>query len=119
MAGRGWRVLAGSPGFLIRQLLCRARLTARGQVRSRRVGMSSRAIWARWVGPVSPVGRGNVRRPGGDAADQAQGLGEGDRVRVEVGGGGSHGQRADRVVHDQVRPDLLIGQVLPAADLLR
>ena len=38
---------------------------------------------------------GNVRRPGGGTADQAQGLGEGDAVGVEVGGrGGLGGQRA-------------------------
>ncbi len=32
VGGPWWRVLAGSPGFLIGYLLCRARLIARGQV---------------------------------------------------------------------------------------
>ena len=75
--------------------------------------MSSAAIWARWTGSRSVQSSGgNVRRPGGGAADQAQGLGEGDPVRVEVGGrGGFRGQRADRVVDDQVGPDLLMHQV--------
>jgi hypothetical protein len=39
-------------------------------------------------------------------------VGEGDPVGVEVGGGGgSGGQFADRVVHDEVGPDLLVDQV--------
>ena len=58
---------------------------------------------------ISPVLRGNVRRPGGGAADQAQGLGERDPVRIQVGcRGGLGGQRADRVVDDQIRPELLV-----------
>src|SRR5690242_6251165 len=75
--------------------------------------MSSRAIWARWTGSRSAQSAGgNVRRPGGGTADQAQGLGEGDPIRVEVGGrGGLRGQRADRVMDDQVGPDLLMHQV--------
>src|SRR5689334_4495607 len=75
--------------------------------------MSSRASSARWTGSRSAQSAGgNVRRPGGGAADQAQGLGEGDPVGVEVGGGGGfRGQRTDRVVHDQVGPDLLVNEV--------
>ena len=55
---------------------------------------------------------GNVRRPGRGTADQAQGLGERDLVRVQVGGSGRLGdERADGVVHDQVAVDLLVDQV--------
>ena len=61
---------------------------------------------------VSPVLRGDVRRPGGGAADQAERFGEGDPVWVQVGGCGRlGGQRADRVVDDQIGPDFLIDQV--------
>jgi hypothetical protein len=35
-----------------------------------------------------PVLRGNVRRTGGGAADQAQGLGEGNPVGIQIGGRG-------------------------------
>src|SRR4029450_6788969 len=75
--------------------------------------MSSKASSARWTGSRSAQSAGgNGRRPGGGAADQAQGLGEGDPVGVEVGGrGGLRGQRADRVVDDQVGPDLLMDKV--------
>src|SRR3979409_1336937 len=75
--------------------------------------MSSVAISPRWAGSRSfQSSGGNVRRSGGGTADHAQGLGEGDRVWVEVrGGGGSGGERADRVVHDQGGPDLLVHQV--------
>src|SRR6187401_2560072 len=75
--------------------------------------MSRVASRARWTGSRSVQSAGgNVRRPGGGAADQAQGLGERDPVRVEIGGrGGLRGQRADRVVDDQVGPDLLMHQV--------
>src|SRR5664279_3202553 len=58
------------------------------------------------------ISGGNVRRPGGGAADQTQGLGERDAVGVQVGGRGRlRDQRADRVVHDQVGVDLLVDQV--------
>src|SRR3954453_8279198 len=75
--------------------------------------MSSKASSARWTGSRSAQSAGgNGRRPGGGAADQAQRLGEGDPVRVEIGGrGGLRGQRTDRVVDDQVGPDLLMPQV--------
>src|SRR5664279_5066173 len=104
VAARVWRMLAGSPGFLTRYLLWRARFTARGQVRSVRSGMSSSAISVRWSGSLAAQSSGgNVRRPGGGAADQTQGLGERDAVGVQVGGRGRlRDQRADRVVHDQV-----------------
>src|SRR5262245_34713403 len=113
VAGPGWRVLAGSPGFLTRYWLCRARLTARGQVRSRRGGISRSAMSARCLGSWSAQSAGgNVRRAGGGAADQAQGLGEGNLVGVQVRGGGRlRGQGADRVVNDQVGPDFLVDQV--------
>ena len=67
----------------------------------------------RWSGRVAAQSAGgNVRRPGGGAADQAQGLGEGDPVGVQVGGGGRlRDERADRVVDDQVGPDLLVNQL--------
>src|SRR5436190_479036 len=75
--------------------------------------MSSKASSARWTGSRSAQSAGgNVRRSGGGTADQAQGLGEGDPVRVEVGGGRrSRGQRADRMMDDQVGPDLLMHQI--------
>src|SRR5664279_3422924 len=58
------------------------------------------------------ISGGNVRRPGGGAADQTQGLGERDAVGVQVCGRGRlRDQRADRVVHDQVGVDLLVDQV--------
>lgn len=113
VAGRVWRLLAGSPGFLIRYWLWRARFTARGQVRSRRAGMVRAAIWSRWSGSASAQSSGgNVRRPGGGAADQAQGVGEGYAVGIHVGGGGRlRDQRGDRVVHDQVGGYLLVDQI--------
>lgn len=87
VAGRVWRILAGSPNFFTRYLLWRARLTARGQVRSARPGISSSAISDRWSGSLAAQSSGgNVRRPGGGTADQAQGLGERDAVRIQVRG---------------------------------
>ena len=59
VGGPLWRTLAGSAGFLTRYWLCRARLTARGQVRSRRVGISRAAIWARWAGRCSVQSSGS------------------------------------------------------------
>jgi hypothetical protein len=53
VGGPSWRTLAGSSGFLTRYWLWRARLTARGQVRSRRAGISRAAIWVRWAGSWS------------------------------------------------------------------
>src|SRR5689334_19678633 len=75
--------------------------------------MSSKASSARWTGSRSAQSAGgNGRRPGGGAADQAQGLGEGDPIRVEIGGHGRlGGQRTDRMMDDQVGPDLLINEV--------
>src|SRR5450755_4110691 len=113
VAARVWRMLAGSPGFLTRYWLWRARFTARGQVRSARSGISSAAISVRWSGRASAQSSGgNVRRPGGGAADQTQCLGERDAVGIQVGGRGRLcDERADRVVHDQVGVDLLVDQV--------
>lgn len=72
VAGPGWRVLAGWPGFLIGKLLWRARLTARGQLRSRRFGVGRSAISARTCGiAVSQSSGGKSRRPGGGTADQS------------------------------------------------
>src|SRR6478609_11231382 len=120
-------MLAGSPGFLTR-LLWRARVTARGQVRSARSGISRAAMSVRWSGSLAAQSSGgNVRRPGGGAADQTQGLGERDAVGVQVRGGGClRDERADRVVHDQIGVDLLVDQVgqpgpqdLPGATQMR
>ena len=113
VAARVWRMLAGSLGFLTRYLLWRARFTARGQVRS---GMSNSAISVRWSGSLAAQSSGgNVRRPGGGAADQSQGLGERDAVGIQVCGRGRfRDERADRVVHDQVgRQDRPHGEVVP------
>jgi hypothetical protein len=72
VAGPGWRMLAGWPGFLTGKLLCRARLTARGQLRSRRSGLGRPAISARTCGiAVSQSSGGKSRRPGGGTADQS------------------------------------------------
>jgi len=59
-------------------------------------------------GPTEPL-KGKGRRGGDAAADDAQGLGEGDPVGVAVlgGGGGLVHQCASGVMDDQVRPDLL------------
>ena len=64
---------------------------------------------------ISPVLRGNVRRPGGGAADQAQCPGEGYPVGVQVGGcRGPGDEGADRVADDQAGPYFLVGQVRQA-----
>ena len=89
------------------------RLTARGQLRCRRGGLGLRVISARTSGKaVAQSSGGKVRRPGGGAADQAQGAGETDPVGIEVGGlGGAGDEHGQGVVHGQPGPDLLVGQV--------
>jgi hypothetical protein len=113
VAGPGWRVLAGWPGFLTGKLLCRARLTARGQLRSRRCGLGRAAISARTCGiAVSQSSGGKSRRPGGGTADQSQRAGIADPVGIHIGGlGGAGDQHREGVVHTQPGPDLLTGQV--------
>src|SRR5664279_450388 len=77
--------------------------------------MSSSAISVRWSGSLAAQSSGgNVRRPGGGAADQTQGLGERDAVGVQVGGRGRlRDQRADRVARSGRRQDRPHGEVVP------
>src|SRR5258705_4747959 len=116
VAGPLWRVLAGSPGFLTRYWLCRARLTARGQVRCRRGRSFLRVISAWMVGMAwAQSSGGNVRCPGGGSADDAQGSGETYAVGIDVSGLGRTGdEHGDGVVDGEPGPDLLVGQVRQA-----
>jgi hypothetical protein len=100
-------------GFLDAVLVVPARLTARGQVRCRR-GRSLLRVMSAWmVGMASAQSSGgNVRRPGGGTADDAQGSGETCAVGVDVGGFGRLGdERGDRVVDSEPRPIFLVDQV--------
>jgi hypothetical protein len=72
VAGPWWRVPAALPGFLTWQLLWRARLTARGQLRCRRRGLSLRVISACTAGSAAVQSSGGKTRrpsrgPAGDA----------------------------------------------------
>src|SRR5579863_5480861 len=105
-----------SPGLLTRYALCRPRLMARGQVRCLRPGLRflflvmSAMTRARAVRACSACSGGKSRADG--PADDAQGALEPDPVRVDPGaGGGSADQGAERVVGQQVAPDLLLDQV--------
>jgi hypothetical protein len=58
---------------------------------------------------------GNVRRTGSGTADRAQDPGEGDPVRIQIGGFGGFGDEGgDGVVDDQPGPDLLVDQIRQA-----
>ena len=111
-AGLSW-VMLRSVARLARWFFSLPRLTARGQLRCRRGGLS------RWT--ISPIAvlivlasrLGGKRRLVGDlAADDPQAAHEGDPVEVDadVVGGFEH-QVPDRVVGQQQRPDFLPGQL--------
>src|SRR5215471_19897751 len=105
-----------SPGLLTRYALCRPRLMARGQVRCLRSGLRFLFL------VMSAMTRARAARAcsGGKSradgpADDAQGALEPDPVRVDPGaGGGGADQGAERVVGQQVAPDLLLDQLRAA-----
>jgi hypothetical protein len=111
VAGPSCRMLL-SPGFLTRYLLWRPRLMTRGQVRCRRgglrcLGLAMSALTCASRRRECSGGKSRADSP----AHDPQGAPELDPVRIDPGvRGGGADQGADRVMGQQVAPDLLLDQ---------
>jgi hypothetical protein len=101
------------PGFLTGKWLCRARLTTRGQERSRfELSSAGSVMSAASNSKTRFCCSGGKSQAAGLVADDADCPGELDPVGVDAGRGrGPAYQRADRVMREEVPPDFLFHQV--------